>query len=70
MGDESKGTVQKPDDNGMEGSQNKGILSSDSGKTEIEKDEGKQPSATPATPVVTPLQNKPAKRRITPMAID
>lgn len=67
MGDESKVAVQKPDDNEMEGSQNKGILSSDSGKTEIEKDEGKQPSTTP---VVTPLQNKPAKRRITPMAID
>ncbi|KAF7113373.1 hypothetical protein RHSIM_RhsimUnG0132800 [Rhododendron simsii] len=67
VGDESKVAVQKPDDNEMEGCRNKGILSSDSGKTEIEKDEGKQPSTTP---VVTPLQNKPAKRRITPMAID
>jgi len=69
--DESKDPVQKPEDNGKEETQNKGIDSSDSGKPEAVKDEGIQPSATPsATPVHTPSQNKPAKRRITPMAID
>ncbi|KAH7861707.1 hypothetical protein Vadar_029668 [Vaccinium darrowii] len=65
--DESKGPVQKPEDNGKEETQNKGIDSSDIGKPEAVKDEGIQPSATP---VNTPSQNKPAKRRITPMAID
>lgn len=65
--DESKGPVQKPEDNGKEETQNKGFDSSDSGKPEAVKDEGIQPSATP---VHTPSQNKPAKRRITPMAID
>ncbi|GFY87529.1 transducin/WD40 repeat-like superfamily protein [Actinidia rufa] len=68
VGDESKSPVQKSEDTPMvEVTMNKGIISADNEKAEAVENEGKQPLAIP---VITPTQNKPAKRRITPMAID
>ncbi|KAL6967105.1 3-oxoacyl-[acyl-carrier-protein] synthase [Sarracenia purpurea var. burkii] len=66
MGDESKSTIQKPEDIQMEDTVKQGMVSAATGKTEAVKNEGKEPSAS-ASPAI---ENKPAKRRITPMAID
>lgn len=46
---------------------NNSIAGADSGKTEAECKEEKQ---APAVTLTSPTPNKPAKRRITPMAID
>uniref|UniRef100_A0A5B6ZBT3 CAF-1 p60 homolog n=1 Tax=Davidia involucrata TaxID=16924 RepID=A0A5B6ZBT3_DAVIN len=68
-GDENNKPAQKQDDIGIEATRNSGIVGADSGKAEAEaeKIEGKQ--ASPSS-ISTPIPNKPAKRRITPMAID
>lgn len=44
-----------------------GSIAENSKKTDVEKNEGKQ--ASPSS-ISIPISNKPAKRRITPMAID
>ena len=68
VGDESWSPVQKSEGTPMvEVTMNKGIISAAGEKAEAIDNKGKQPSASP---VITPTQNKPAKRRITPMAID
>ncbi|XP_057496410.1 chromatin assembly factor 1 subunit FAS2-like [Actinidia eriantha] len=68
VGDESWSPVQKSEGTPMvEVTMNKGIISAAGEKAETVDNKGKQPLASP---VMTPAQNKPAKRRITPMAID
>jgi chromatin assembly factor 1 subunit B len=51
----------------IETTTNNGCIAEDGGKTVVAKNEGKQPSPVS---ISTPISNKPAKRRITPMAID
>ncbi|CAK9162540.1 unnamed protein product [Ilex paraguariensis] len=63
MGDDSKSPAQKPKDMEIEATTNR----NDNVDVEAENKEMKQ--ATPSL-VNTPLLNNPAKRRITPMAID
>uniref|UniRef100_A0A5B6ZEH2 CAF-1 p60 homolog n=1 Tax=Davidia involucrata TaxID=16924 RepID=A0A5B6ZEH2_DAVIN len=69
MGDDNNKPVQKSDEMGIEATTNNSIVGADSRKAEAEaeKIEGKQ--ASPSS-ISTPIPNKPAKRRITPMAID
>ncbi|KAJ6677840.1 CHROMATIN ASSEMBLY FACTOR 1 SUBUNIT B [Salix viminalis] len=73
--DERKGAVhqnkspdaQEPESMIIETTTNNGCVAADSGKTVVTNNEGKQPSPISTS---TPISNKPAKRRITPMAID
>jgi chromatin assembly factor 1 subunit B len=59
--------TQEPECMIIETTTNNGCIAEDSGKTVVAKNEGKQPSPVS---ISTPISNKPAKRRITPMAID
>ncbi|XP_059432786.1 chromatin assembly factor 1 subunit FAS2 isoform X2 [Corylus avellana] len=63
---EKQSPVQKPEDMVIDASRSDSVAA-DSTKIEARKNEGKQvsPSST-----ITPISNKSAKRRITPMAID
>lgn len=66
--DESQSSIQKPEDMAIEVTPIENPVAADDSKSEAEKNEGKQtPSPSTSTP---PIVNKPAKRRITPMAID
>ncbi|KAG6767437.1 hypothetical protein POTOM_028642 [Populus tomentosa] len=59
--------AQEPECMIIETTTDNGCIAGDSGKTVVAKNEGKQPSPVS---ISTPISNKPAKRRITPMAID
>ncbi|KAB5548280.1 hypothetical protein DKX38_011686 [Salix brachista] len=59
--------AQEPASMIIETTTNNGCVAADSGKTVVTNNEGKQPSPISTS---TPISNKPAKRRITPMAID
>ncbi|KAF5745140.1 Transducin/WD40 repeat-like superfamily protein isoform 1 [Tripterygium wilfordii] len=65
--DEKKSPVQKPENMMIDTSANDGPVAVESNKLEGEMNKGKQASPTST---VTPTTNKPAKKRITPMAID
>ncbi|XP_021274320.1 chromatin assembly factor 1 subunit FAS2 [Herrania umbratica] len=68
--DKKSPVVQKPDDMVIETAKEDDSITAENRKTEcMERREGKQPTPTPST-VNAPISNKPAKRRITPMAID
>ncbi|KAJ6733705.1 CHROMATIN ASSEMBLY FACTOR 1 SUBUNIT B [Salix koriyanagi] len=59
--------AQEPESMIIETTTNNGCVAADSGKTVVTNNEGKQPSPISTS---TPISNKPAKRRITPVAID
>ncbi|KAJ9177801.1 hypothetical protein P3X46_012973 [Hevea brasiliensis] len=59
--------IEKREDIMIETPVNDGSIAENSKKTEPEKNEGER--ASPSS-ISTPISNKPAKRRITPMAID
>ncbi|CAK7354966.1 unnamed protein product [Dovyalis caffra] len=59
--------VREPERMIIETTTNNGCTAADSEKRVATKNEGKQPSPSS---ISTPIPNKPAKRRITPMAID
>jgi chromatin assembly factor 1 subunit B len=63
---EKQSPVQKPEDMVIDASRSDSVAA-DSTKTEAIKNEGKQ--ASPSS-TITPISNKSAKRRITPMSID
>lgn len=63
---EKQSPVQKPADMVIDATKSDSVAA-DSTKSEARKNEGKQ--ASPSS-TITPISNKPAKRRITPMAID
>ncbi|GMY12432.1 chromatin assembly factor 1 subunit FAS2 [Fagus crenata] len=67
VSDENKNPIQKPEDMVIDATTNDGVVAVDSTKSEAGKNEGKQASPSSTS---TPISNKPAKRRITPMAID
>lgn len=67
VSDENKNPIQKPEDMVIDAITNDGVVAVDSTKSEAGKNEGKQASPSSTS---TPISNKPAKRRITPMAID
>ena len=67
-GDESSCPVEKPEDMEIEETPKDAPVEANNEKIEAEKNEGKQTStSSTSTP---PTGNKPAKRRITPIAID
>ncbi|KAK9292780.1 hypothetical protein L1049_020760 [Liquidambar formosana] len=68
-GDENKSSVQKPEDMviEIETTTSDGVAAADSTKMEVERNEGKQ---APPSSTSSAISNKPAKRRITPMAIN
>ncbi|PON72470.1 Guanine nucleotide-binding protein, beta subunit [Parasponia andersonii] len=67
--DESQSPIQKPEDMAIDVTPENDSVAANDMRSEAEEKEGKQispPSSTSTPPIV----NKPAKRRITPMAID
>ncbi|XAR73191.1 hypothetical protein NMG60_11007084 [Bertholletia excelsa] len=67
MGNASESLLEEPENVGAEENMNIDIVTDDKEKAASQKNEERQSSSFP---VFTPIQNKPAKRRITPMAID
>lgn len=66
-GDESSCPVEEPEDMEIEETPKDGPVEANNEKIKAEKNEGKQMStSSTSTP---PIGNKPAKRRITPIAI-
>lgn len=67
MVDENQGPVQKPEDMVIDATRKDFIIAADSTKSEAGENERKLASPSSKT---TPISNKQAKRRITPLAID